>query len=234
MKRAAAREFRILQSFDHPGILDARDYKDHEFGPALLFAYEPGAMRLDHYLATRGPTAHRPARGWSCSARSPTPSATPTRKRVIHRALAPQSVLVMDPDADVPRLKVFNWQVGVREAEAASSATVHVQELVDRQATVYMAPEALLDPKAATEASDVFSLGAIAYHLFAGRPPGESPAEVARTLGEHKRAEGLGGARRRRAGAGGAGPLEHRPRRRPPHRRRDGLPRASSTTSRTS
>src|SRR3954471_20174181 len=28
MKRAAAREFRILQSFDHPGILDARDYKD--------------------------------------------------------------------------------------------------------------------------------------------------------------------------------------------------------------
>src|SRR5947199_160868 len=55
MKRAAAREFRMLQSFDHPGILDARDYKDHEFGPALLFAYEPGAMRLDHYLATRGP-----------------------------------------------------------------------------------------------------------------------------------------------------------------------------------
>ena len=55
IKRAAAREFRILQSFDHPGILDARDYKDHEFGPALLFAYEPGAMRLDHYLATRGP-----------------------------------------------------------------------------------------------------------------------------------------------------------------------------------
>ena len=48
-----------------------------------------------------------------------------------------------------------------------------------------MAPEALLDPKAATEASDVFSLGAIAYHVFSGRPPGESPAEVARMLEEH-------------------------------------------------
>ena len=36
MKRAAAREFRILQSFEHPGIHDARDYKDHEFGPGAV------------------------------------------------------------------------------------------------------------------------------------------------------------------------------------------------------
>ena len=184
MKRAAAREFRILQSFDHPGILDARDYKDHEFGPALLFAYEPGAMRLDHYLATRGPKLS-PGTRLELLRQVADAVRYAHSKRVIHRALAPQSVLVMDPDAEVPRLKVFNWQVGVREAEAVSSATVHVQELVDRQATVYMAPEALLDPKAASEASDVFSLGAIAYHLFSGRPPGESPAEVARTLGEH-------------------------------------------------
>jgi hypothetical protein len=27
----------------NPNILDVRDYKDHEFGPALLFAYEPKA-----------------------------------------------------------------------------------------------------------------------------------------------------------------------------------------------
>ena len=141
-------------------------------------------MRLDHYLATRGPKLS-PGTRLELLRQVADAVRYAHSKRVIHRALAPQSVLVMDPDAEVPRLKVFNWQVGVREAEAASSATVHVQELVDRQATVYMAPEALLDPKAATEASDVFSLGAIAYHLFSGRPPGESPAEVARTLGEH-------------------------------------------------
>lgn len=182
MRRAAAREFRILQSFDHPGILDARDYKDHEFGPALLFAYEPRAMRLDHYLATRGARL-TPGTRLELMRQVADAARYAHSKRVIHRALAPQSVLVMDPDAEVPRIKVFNWQVGVREADSASSATVHVQELVDRQATVYMAPAALLDPKAASEASDVFSLGAIAYHLFSGRPPGESPAEVARTFG---------------------------------------------------
>src|SRR5262249_54089375 len=81
--------------------------------------------------------------------------------------------------------KVFNWQVGVRESETASSATVHVQELVDRHATVYMAPEALSDPKSASGTSDVFSLGAIAYHVFSGHAPGESPADVARILEEH-------------------------------------------------
>jgi serine/threonine protein kinase len=185
MRRAAAREFRILQGFDHPGVLDARDYKEHEFGPALLFAYEPGAMRLDHYLATRGAKLS-PGTRLELVRQAADAVRYAHSKRVIHRALAPQSVLVMDPNAPSPRIKVFNWQVGVREAESASSATAHVQELVDRQATAYMAPETLLAPKAAAEAADVFSLGAIAYHVFSGRPPGASPAEVARALGEHR------------------------------------------------
>jgi hypothetical protein len=37
--RWAAHEYRIVQSFDHAGILDARE---HKFGSALLIAYEPG------------------------------------------------------------------------------------------------------------------------------------------------------------------------------------------------
>ena len=226
MKRAAAREFRILQSFDHPGILDARDYKDHEFGPALLFAYEPGAMRLDHYLATRGPKLS-PGTRLELLRQVADAVRYAHSKRVIHRALAPQSVLVMDPDAEVPRLKVFNWQVGVREAEAASSATVHVQELVDRQATVYMAPEALARPEGGDRG--VRRLLARRDRLpplqraAPRREPGRGRADAGRAPG----AEGLGGARRRRAGAGGADPLEHRPRRRPPRRHRGGLPQAA-------
>src|SRR5262245_24558275 len=53
LRRAAEREFQILQTLDHPGILPVLDYKEHEHGPALLFRYlDPGAVRLDHYLAT--------------------------------------------------------------------------------------------------------------------------------------------------------------------------------------
>ena len=147
MRRAAAREFRILQSFDHPGILDARDYKDHEFGPALLFAYEPEARCGSTTTWRRAGRSSPPGTRLELLRQVADAVRYAHRKRVIHRALAPQSVLVMDPDADVPRLKVFNWQVGVREAEAASSGHGPRRGAGRSPGTVYMAPEALLDPQ---------------------------------------------------------------------------------------
>ena len=49
-----------------------------------------------------------------------------------------------------------------------------------------MSPEAMSDARKVTEASDVFSLGAIAFHLFASRPPASSPTDLARILREQK------------------------------------------------
>src|SRR4051812_14545868 len=49
-----------------------------------------------------------------------------------------------------------------------------------------MSPEAISDSRKVTEASDVFSLGAIAYLLFASRPPATNPAELATILREQK------------------------------------------------
>lgn len=57
LKRAAAREFQIIQTLDHQNILPVLDYKEHENSPALLFRYQdPNAVRLDHFLAARGDT----------------------------------------------------------------------------------------------------------------------------------------------------------------------------------
>src|SRR5438132_5535367 len=49
-----------------------------------------------------------------------------------------------------------------------------------------MSPETIADSRKVTEASDVFSLGAIAFHLFASRPPATNPTELAKILREQK------------------------------------------------
>ena len=186
LRRAAAREFQIIQTLDHPGILPVLDYKEHENGPALFFRYlDPHAARFDQYLATN---AHKLTADQRLDLLRQVADAIryAHRKRVIHRALSPQSILVTDATSSTPRLQIYNWQVGVRESASSSGRATVVEDLVESQALVYMSPEALADDRKVTEASDVFSLGAIAFHLFASRPPAGSPTDLSRILREQK------------------------------------------------
>ena len=201
-KRAAAREFQIIQSLNHPNILPAQDYKEHDLGPALLFKYlDPQAIRFDHFLATR---CHRLTSEQRLKLLRQIADAIryAHRRRIVHRALSPQSILLMKEEGgrqatvqeptmafDDPSklcVQVYNWQVGVRDNSTVSGRVTNVENLVEAQSFVYMAPEAIADQRLVTEASDIFSLGAIAYHLFACRPPASSPSELARTLREKK------------------------------------------------
>lgn len=175
--RAAQREFQILEGIDHPGILRAENYEEHELGPALIFEHYPGSLRLDHYLIKRGNALTMDQR-LHLLRQIGEAMAHAHEKKLIHRALNPQSVLVLDPDIPLPRLKIFNWQTARRFMESSTSkgfsATRHVQDLVENAGLVYLAPEVHTHPAASGEELDVFSLGAIAYHLFAGQPPAET------------------------------------------------------------
>ena len=186
LKRAAAREFQIIQSLDHHNILPVLEYKEHEFGPALLFRYlDPNAVRFDHFLATHG---HKLETGQRLELLRQIANAIryAHRKRVIHRSLGPQSILVSEALSASPRPQIYNWQVGVRETSSTSGRVTNVEDLVEVQSLVYMSPESLSDSRKVTEASDVFSLGAIAFHLFANRPPASSPTELAKILRDQK------------------------------------------------
>jgi serine/threonine protein kinase len=185
IRRAAEREFRLLQGLDHPNILRVNDFKVHEYGPVLTFQHDSQAVRLDHFLASRGA---RLTAGQRLEVLRQLADALRHAQshRVIHRGLAPQSVLVSRADSDAPPVKVFNWQVGVRDSETASSGTTHVEALVEDKSLLYLAPEAGLSPRQLTPAADVFSLGAIAFHLFAGRPAATSLLERTNHLREHK------------------------------------------------
>jgi len=184
-QRNAEKEFRILEALDHPGILPANDFRMHEYGPVLTFRYDPSAVRLDHFLASHGDRLSGPQRMRLLRQLADALRYAQTR-RIIHRALSPQSVLVFNPESDEPTLKIFNWQLGMRENEIAASNTTHVAELVEDQSLLYIAPEALITPRQVTPAADVFSLGTIAFRLFAGRPPALSLLERDRQLLENR------------------------------------------------
>ena len=192
IERAALREFHLLETLQHPNILRTHGFTEHELGPALIFEHFPKCIRLDHYMAQVGQRL-TPEQRIELLRQIAEVVRFAHDKRVVHRALSPQSILVVDPGADRPQIKVFNWQVGYRAASSSTGAsrgqitgTIHVEQLVDDASTAYMAPEALVDRDNTGEHLDVFSLGAIAYYLFSGKPPAANALELSEKLRETK------------------------------------------------
>ena len=211
LKRAAIREYEIIRSLIHPNVLPVTDYKEHELGPALLFRYaDPHSIRFDHYLATQ---CHKLTTSQRLKFLRDIADVVryAHRKRVIHRSLSPYSILVMKDDGgrteaekplspgtmtfressdfDNPSqlyLQVYNWQVGAKLETEISTPLTDVEDLVESQALVYMSPEAVADVRRVSEASDIFSLGAIAFHLFTSRPPAGSLSELTQILRDRK------------------------------------------------
>lgn len=190
IERAALREFKLLETLQHPGVLRAYGFTEHEVGPALLFEHDPHSLRLDHYLAQQKDTLSIDAR-LDLMRQIAEVVHFAHDKKVVHRSLSPQSILVTATGNDSRRIKVFNWQAGYRDGTSSSglsrvvTATSHVDRLVEDASTAYMAPEALTD-ESPGEHLDVFSLGAIAYHIFAGQAPAAGGLELSDKLRQSK------------------------------------------------
>jgi serine/threonine protein kinase len=190
IQRAALREFQILETLEHPGILRAYNFTEHELGPALLFEHDPLSVRLDHFLAQHKDNLSVDSR-LDLIRQIAEVVRYAHEKKVIHRGLCPQSILVTGLNTARPRIKVFNWQIGYRQGTGSTiisrsvAATSHVDRLVDDAATAYMAPEALTEANTG-EHLDVFSLGAIAWHVFSGQIPAANAVELSEKLRDNR------------------------------------------------
>ena len=93
---------------------------------------------------------------------------------VIHRNVTPDNILV---GAD-GMAKLVNLGFAENLAESAIQRPASPDERMD--ALCYAAPEQFADPPADTAQSDVYSLGAVLFHMLAGRPPfsGASEQEI--------------------------------------------------------
>ena len=192
-RRAAKREYRLLEGVVHDGILRVEGFTDHERGAALIFEHPDGIERFEDFARIRLEGLALGQRLALIRQLAETLRYAHAR-RLYHQALSPQSVLVADPEGERPQTKLFNWQVGTSGRPSETQAQLTVGQAVkvglagEAAAAVYLAPElhtvGALDPAAA----DVFALGALAYHVLTGQPPADSVEALHDTL---RRTRGL-------------------------------------------
>ncbi len=189
LARTAQREFRVLEGVEHQGIQRVLDYREAELGPALIFEHDPKSERLDRYLAKNHKLLSVFQR-LGLVRQLGEAMAFAHGKGLFHRGLAPQNILVRNSDSSMPRLQITNWQVASRgdgssAGMAATVGTQHVEGHLSDPAKLYQAPEASEGNEKGAAQADVFSLGAITFHVFAGRPPVANPLDLPATLREN-------------------------------------------------
>ncbi len=161
----------------HPGIVAIHDVGVEEGQHYLVMDYVAGAS-LAKILAG-GPLSPRRAARYVQAVAEAVQAAH--EHGVLHRDLKPSNVLV--DAADQPHVTDF----GVAKRLGTDSSLTLSGEVVGSPG--YLSPEqadAAKGPVGRT--SDVYSLGAMLFHLLTGRPPfvGENAAEVIRQVVEHE------------------------------------------------
>lgn len=158
LRLTLAREFRLLSSLRHPNIISVLDYGfDDRLQPYFTMELLDQAESILHAAAPL------PLEGKvDLLAQMLQALAYLHRRGVIHRDLKPGNVMVA-----LGRVKVLDFGVSILREQDTESGKLIVGTLA------YMAPE-LLTGAPATEASDLYAVGVVAYELLAGRPPFET------------------------------------------------------------
>lgn len=181
VQEAARREYEIVSGLSHPSVLQAIKHIGHETQPAVLFQQPENATRLDHFMR-QSPTLSAATR-FKLLEQIAEAVRYAHENRVIHRALSPQSVLVVpasanDPTA-IPQILLYNWHTSAHAEH--ETGTRHVADYLHGASRLFLAPEigsiAQID-----ESADIFGLGALAYFLFTGQAPARDLAEYMQIL----------------------------------------------------
>jgi serine/threonine protein kinase/tetratricopeptide (TPR) repeat protein len=151
-RAALADEFQILASLRHPNIVSVLDYGfDADQRPYFTMALLQGPRTFARYALTR-PVPERMA----LVVEILRALAYLHRRGIVHRDLKPGNVLV---DAD-GRVRVLDFGIAVgRGSDHRMAGTVG-----------YIAPE-VLQGESATEASDLFAVGVMAFEVLTGARP---------------------------------------------------------------
>ncbi|MBL8679628.1 MAG: SUMF1/EgtB/PvdO family nonheme iron enzyme [Myxococcales bacterium] len=189
-------EARVTAALQHPGIVPVYDHGELADGRLWYAMKEVRGETLASILrdlhAGASPSGfEQTASGWTfrrvieALARVAQTIAFAHKRGVIHRDLKPENLMV----GEFGEVLVMDWGLARERLDSdgdahtadaparASSALTHVGDVLGTPA--YMPPEqALGDRSAHGPHSDVYALGAILFHVLAGRAPYEGDARV--------------------------------------------------------
>jgi eukaryotic-like serine/threonine-protein kinase len=153
---------------DHDSILPIYAVGETDGAPFYSMKFAEGgtlSARIDDYR-------DKPREAAALTAKLARAVAFAHAHRILHRDLKPGNVLFDSAG------KAFVSDFGL--AKWLQHECDLTQTLAILGTPYYMAPEQAIDSRGVTAAADVYSLGAILYHLLTGRPPiwGETPMQV--------------------------------------------------------
>ena len=172
----------------HPHIIAAYDFGRHEGRLYFAMEYVEGED-ADNYIKRLHPLAERQV--WLMIRQAASGLAHAAEAGIVHRDIKPANLLLVSPPkgfplpAGMPMVKIADFGLAFLSTEASERT-----RLTSEQSTLgsphYMAPEQLNAGQRIDERADIYSLGATAFHLLAGRAPfdGQSlPQIIAQKLG---------------------------------------------------
>lgn len=165
-----AREARLVAAVSHPNLVQAFDFDEDQGVPYIVMEFVEG-LSCEQYLQEFGPMPWRRACDVVMQAARGLSAAHDAG--LVHRDVKPPNVLV-DSSGHV---KVLDLGLAACLDEQNTKLTMHNMYLgtVD-----YIAPEQAMDSHDVDGRADIYALGAMLYHLVAGRTmfPPASPGKL--------------------------------------------------------
>lgn len=165
--RFFASEAALAGRLHHPNVVDIFDAVPDPREPYVVMEYVPGTTLRAHCQPSHLlPLEQIVEIGFKCAMAL----GYCYRQGLVHRDVKPANILAVEVNGQVTDVKITDFG-------SALNLTSDITQVHRVGSLTYMSPEQL-DGSQLDARADIYSLGAVLYHLIAGRPPFESPSQA--------------------------------------------------------